>query len=460
MSVRNTHPDYDDVLADMLLVRDFYRGERRVKSKRTIYLAPTASHVIDGMNPGDPGYAAYEKYIEGARFPDLVKDAAENTLGIMHKESATVTVPPRMEPLLDRITRQGESVYALIRRVNQEQLITGRLGLLLDADENTDLPYISLYNGESITNWDEGILQSGTVASLKMVILNEPTVTLDSDFKWEQKDTYRVLGLNSNESGAVVYQTALFEDNFDPTAMKPVLLMGKPLESIPFVFVNTKDTLPLPDLPPFLGLANMVLGIYRSEANYRHHLYMQSQDTLVRIGHTPMGEEIPGSSVRVGAGAILDVNVGGDAKYIGVNSNGLPEERQALENDYRRAEERALKLLDKKSAESGDALITRRSSQTASITQIANTGAEAVEKMLKMIAVWMGENPDDVSVTAYTDFGDVTIAAKEVIDMKTAQTMGAPISDETIHERMREGGLTDKTYDEELQALAAQDGGQ
>ena len=156
----------------------------------------------------------------------------------------------------------------------------------------------------------------------------------------------------------------------------------------------------------------------------------------------------------------MDVNVGGDAKYIGVNSNGLPEERQALENDYRRAEERALKLLDKKSAESGDALITRRSSQTASITQIANTGAEAVEKMLKMIAVWMGENPDDVSVTAYTDFGDVTIAAKEVIDMKTAQTMGAPISDETIHERMREGGLTDKTYDEELQALAAQDGGQ
>ena len=44
--------------------------------------------------------------------------------------------------------------------------------------------------------------------------------------------------------------------------------------------------------------------------------------------------------------------------------------------------------------------------------------------------------------------------------MKTAQTMGAPISDETIHERMREGGLTDKTYDEELQALAGQGGGQ
>jgi len=44
--------------------------------------------------------------------------------------------------------------------------------------------------------------------------------------------------------------------------------------------------------------------------------------------------------------------------------------------------------------------------------------------------------------------------------MKTAQTSGAPISDETIHARMLEGGLTDKTYEEEKIALAKQDGGE
>lgn len=175
----------------------------------------------------------------------------------------------------------------------------------------------------------------------------------------------------------------------------------------------------------------------------------------------PMGINEDGTtsdSVRTGAGALIDVGPGGDAKYIGVNSQGLAEERAALESDYRRAEEDSMKLIDKQSAESNQALVTRKGSQAASLTQIAKTSAEAVEKMLKLIAVWMQLDPNEVVVTPFTDFGDVAITAKDVIDMKTAQTMGAPISDETIHERMREGGLTDKTFEQEIQALAGQDG--
>ena len=164
-----------------------------------------------------------------------------------------------------------------------------------------------------------------------------------------------------------------------------------------------------------------------------------------------------GESVRTGAGAVLDLSVGGDAKYIGVNSQGLAEERQALDADHRRAEEIALKLLDKKSSESGEALIARKDSQTASITQIAKTSCAALETILKMMAEWMSLNPDEVIVTPFTEFGDTTITAKDVADMRTAKTMGAPISNETIHERMREGGLTDKTYDEELAAIAIED---
>jgi len=463
MSVKNVHPDYTESLPDMQIVRDFYKGERHIKDRTTTYLTPTVAQTLDGMNPSDPGYASYQKYIEGARVPGLVREKVENAIGTLHKEDAAITVPKQMEPILQKITRQGESVYALLRRINEEQLVPGRLGLLLDNDEITDTPYISLYYGEAITNWDEGILETGTVASLRMVVLNEPTTTLDSDFQWTTKNTFRVLMLVPDDNGKNVFQTGKFEDVVSDAGMAPVLLFGRPLEEIPFVFINTKDNLPAPDLPPLLGLANKVLGIYRSEANYRYHLYMQSQDTLVRIGHMPMGVNEDGTTnddVRTGAGALIDVGVGGDAKYIGVNSQGLAEERAALENDYKRAEEEAMKLIDKRSAESNEALMTRKGSQSASLTQIAKTSAAAVEKMLKLIAVWMQLNPDEVVVTPFTDFGDVTITAKDVLDMKTAQTSGAPISDETIHARMLEGGLTDKTYEEEKIALAKQDGGE
>ncbi|SOD15951.1 DUF4055 domain-containing protein [Nitrosomonas ureae] len=456
MSVKNTHPDYDNSLPDILMARDFYLGERVVKRKETTYLKPTVAQVLDGMGKGDKGRASYEKYIEGARFPDLFNQAVENTLGVMHGEDPVIQVPTKMEPILQKITRQGETVYGLLRRINEEQLIPGRLGLLLDVDENTDLPYISLFNAESVTNWDEGILESGTVANLKMVVLYEPQTTLDSELQWTTKEMFRVCILSGNESGKSIYQTGVFEDTFDSALLKPVQLIGKSLEKIPFVFINTKDSLTKPDLPPFIGLVNEVLGIYRSEANYRYHLYMQSQDTLVRIGHMRTIEN-ENETVRTGAGAVLDVSIGGDAKFIGVNSQGLTEERLALENDYKRAEEKALKLLDKKSSESGEALITRKNSQTASITQIAKTSCAALETILKMMAEWMSLNPDEVIVTPFTEFGDVSITAKDVIDMMTAKTMGAPISQETIHERMREGGLTDKTIDEEITAIAGED---
>lgn len=456
MSVKNTHPDYDSSIADIEMLRDFYKGERAVKDKTTRYLTPTVAQQIDGMGTSEDGWKSYKKYIEGAKFPDLIKTASDAMIGIMHKENAVVNVPERMKPVIEKITNRGESVYQLIRRINQLQLVTGRLGLLLDADERTNLPYVSIYNSEAIRNWDEDILASGTASSMRMVVLYEPQSTLDAQLKWEINDRYRVLSILQNDSNKNVYQTALFEDIYNPELMRPVTLLGKELEKIPFVFVNAQDLLPTPDIPPLLGLANAVLGIYRSEANYRYHLYMQSQDTLVRVGY--MGDKE--NKTRTGAGAIIDLDIGGSAQYIGVNSQGLAEERLALEQDYARAEQIAMKLLDKRSAESNEALMTRKASQTASLTQIAKTSAAAVETILKQMAVWMNLNPNDVTVTPFTDFGDVTMAAKEIIDLMTAKTMGAPLSKESIHDRMREGGITDKTLDDELLAIAKEDGGE
>ena len=91
MSVKNTHPDYDNALPDIQIVRDFYKGERHVKGKTITYLSPTVAQTLDGLNPGEPGAVAYKKYIEGARVPDYVKQKVENAIGILHKEDADVS---------------------------------------------------------------------------------------------------------------------------------------------------------------------------------------------------------------------------------------------------------------------------------------------------------------------------------------------------------------------------------
>lgn len=106
-------------------------------------------------------------------------------------------------------------------------------------------------------------------------------------------------------------------------------LGGTQLTEIPFVFVKTNDLVPEP-CQPLLGLANFCMAIYRGEADYRQTLFMQGQDTLVRIGTSDEQQ------AQTGAGAVLDVPMGGDAKFIGVSSSGLSEQRQALQNDKAR----------------------------------------------------------------------------------------------------------------------------
>ena len=54
MSVKNTHPDYDNALPEIQIVRDFYKGERHVKEKTITYLSPTVAQTLDGLNPGEP----------------------------------------------------------------------------------------------------------------------------------------------------------------------------------------------------------------------------------------------------------------------------------------------------------------------------------------------------------------------------------------------------------------------
>jgi hypothetical protein len=189
--------------------------------------------------------------------------------------------------------------------------------------------------------------------------------------------------------------------------------------------------------------------VYQGEADYRQALFLQGQDTLVVIGaiRSEAGED----ETRVGAGAKIEVDMGGDAKYIGVSATGLPELRQALENDYQRAEARTGQLVNTMSSnqESGAALQTRLGAQTATLNQIAMSGAAGLERLLKVAARWLGLDDSKVKVTPNLEFADVDMSGKDLVDLQTAKTLGAPISSETIHDIMATRGLTKLTYQEE-----------
>ncbi|MCG8556240.1 MAG: DUF4055 domain-containing protein [Proteobacteria bacterium] len=487
MSLQSKHPLWMDRVDEWRRCRDVHEGEAKVKDKGKEYLRPTSGMIEDGCeSPEQPGWKAYDAYRHRARMPDMYREAVDALVGVMHREPAIINLPSRMEFLRERATARGEDLQALLRRINEEQMKIGRLGLLADVvdegrGERSGQPYVAIYEAEDVGNWDDGRRDGIEVDNLNLVIIDETGPERLTDFEWRDVEKYRVLMLSppgqlgvqitsqevSNEVvgddssvmnlpvGEGVYNVGVFrEDTFSPSEMKAPSISGRELNEIPFVFVNPKDLDADPDVPPMLGLCDDVLGIYRSEADYRQALFMQGQDTL-HIADTNFGAETP---VRTGAGAKIVTQSDGSVQFVGVDSSGLPEMRTGLENDYARAEQKGAKLLRQmgNDAESGEALRVRVAAQTATLSLIARTGAAAVQRILRIIARWMGENANEVTVEPSLKFAEQAIEGRTVVDFTTAKNAGAPLSHETIHEYYQDHNVTALSWEEELGRLRAE----
>ncbi len=441
-----------------------YGGETVVKAHGIKYLPPTKSMLLDGMNVGQIGYETYRAYLMRTVFPGYYKEAVESNIGIMFRNDPVVQLPEMMEPLRENITADGESILDLMRRVAVQQLTCGRCGLLADLPEvgsATTLPYVALYNALSMRNWDDGT-QLGGKSRLNLMVLDETGPQRFNIFEWRIVTRYRVLLLGDpvKDESIGVYKQGLFTDadggtlDYADTVMMTPSYKGKSLNTMPFVVINAKDTLSTVDVPPLQTLADLCYSIYLGEADYRQNLHMSGQDTLVVVGDRSNSNGAD-SPLRVGAGAVLYLDTGSSAEYIGVNSDGLSEQRSSIENDRKRAEQRSSQLAtqSKSQAESGDALETRLAAQTANLTQIAKAAAGGVEKILKLIASWIGANPDEVTVTPNLDFADSTLEGQDILAWVQARKLGAPLSMESLHDWLAGRGYTKLDYDAEMQRI-------
>lgn len=480
-NIKEKNPAYARFIDDWQRMSDTYEGERAVKERGTEYLPPTAGMLLDGMAAGKPGATAYNAYLKRAVFHNFVADAVEAMLGFMHQQPPTIELPAQMEDLRERATVYGESLELLLRRINEQQLVMGRIGLYADLPATPQvgpvMPYIVTYSAKNIINWDDGTTDEDQLSSLSMVVLDETGAMRGTGLSWYEVEQYRVLLLgpldDTEGAPANVYQVGVFRNpvesvptpegiatslDFVQSAMKTPVLMGQTLDQIPFVFVNSKDIVPTPDNPPFLELANLCLAIYRLEADYRQTLHKQGQDTLVTVG--ARHRDTDDGEWRIGSGASIDVEIGGDAKFIGISADGIGGQRQALEDDKQQAQSKAGALLtndNSNSNESGEALAIRVAARTATLTQIAKAGAAGLEKILRIIAKWRGLDPEQVKVTPNTDFAKGDLTGQDLVQLMTAKRLGAPISLDTVHEIMADRGLTSKTFDDELKEMESEE---
>ena len=465
MAIDDRHPEYTAKTGEWIQMADTYSGERAVKRKRLDYLPPSEAMIQDGMTtPSSPGWKDYEAYLTRAYFHDVVRDAVKAMLGIMHMKPAVIKLPQRLAPMMDKATIQGEGMQMLLRRINEAQLVKGRCGLLVDAPTGVDpynaLPYIAFYDPERIINWDAGRRDEGRNI-LDLVVLDELGFQREG-FTWVAERKHRILTRGTPESLEsgwtrppldAPYQVCVKVNDMSmpiPDDFIMPSIAGRALTDIPFVFCGANDLVPEPDEPPLLGLSNLSLSIYRGEADYRSTLHYQGQQTLVIIGGN-VSDVDENQQLRIGNKGVIDLRIGGDAKYIGVSSAGLGEMRQSLKNDSEQAASFGVQFMDVGSARgaSGEALRIRVAARTTTIQQIAVAAGAALEQVLKYAAQWVGEDPNEVSVSPQTDFADANVAGASLLAFMQAKQLGLPLSLKSLHRMMQLNDMTDMDFDEE-----------
>lgn len=465
MAIDDKHPEYVAKVGEWIQCADCYAGERAIKRKRLDYLPPSEAMIQDGMTtPSSPGWKDYEAYLTRAYFHDVFRDAVKAMLGIMHMKPAVIRLPTRLQGMVDKATIQGEGLQMLLRRINEAQLVKGRCGLLVDAPTGVDpyraLPYIAFYDPERIINWDAGRRDEGRNI-LDLVVLDESGFQREG-FTWVTERKHRVLTRGtpeSLESGwtrpplEAPYMVCVKVNDMSmpiPSDFITPQIGGRPMGEIPFVFVGANDLVPEPDEPPLLGLSNLALTIYRGEADYRSTQHYQGQQTLVIIGGN-VSDVDENQQLRIGNKGVLDLRIGGDAKYIGVSSAGLSEMRQSIANDNVVAAGFGTAFMDAGagSSASGEALRIRVAARTTTIQQIAVTAGAALEQCLKFCAEWVGEDPAQVSVVPQTDFADANVAGASLLAFMQAKQLGLPLSLKSLHRMMVLNDMTDMDFDAE-----------
>jgi hypothetical protein len=444
--VDTKHPDWEEHIDEWRQMRITASGPKQVKECGVEYLPMPSGFTTHK----DKGVNAYNSYQKRARFPNIVGPTIVGMSGVIHRMEAQVEMPDAMEPLWERATKDGLPLEALHRKITNELLTTGRYALLADAGlaetGGSDIPFIVCYTAEALINWSE---------DYDFFVLDEEAYKRNG-FAWTLDPQWRVLELVEGK-----YQQRVFSgpNKTEAEAVEPTALGAKPLDVIPFVVMGTMNLSTDVDTPPLMGVSEASLAYYQLSADYRHQLYMSGQETLF-VYNMPAPETV-GSGVIVSIEDVSKDQHEPKAEYVGPDCKGIEAHKDAMQDELTNAAKAGARLFEQSetqsSQESGESRRMRYAAETSTLTTIARTAAQGLEKALKYIAMMMGLNPDDVVVTPNLSFVDVKMSAEDATKLVDIW-MNEAISYETLYGNLQKGEIAsaERTFEDEQKLIDAE----
>ncbi|WP_298916722.1 DUF4055 domain-containing protein [uncultured Roseobacter sp.] len=433
---------WDRLQSQYHLIRDSLEGEDAIKDQGQLYVPKP-----EGMSAQN-----YAHYLDRGCFYGAPEMTLRALVGLALRKDPVVSLPPRIEPMRLNATNEAAPMSILIEDAVREVMSMGRFGILLDfpAEGNTanTVPHLSTFKAETIEDFDTGF-----VDGKKMLT----RVHLASDQDFEGADVIYELILEDT-----IYKFRRFirdqhknrvdvGDEIIPT------VNGRALDFIPFVMVSHEGLRPEHVTPPFLSLCQVALSHFKNSCDREHAIYLTASPTPWVAGSIS-ADKVP---TQIGAGAIWTLPEGTEVGMLEFQGAGVAAQKELMGEKIDTMATLGARMLSvtMNRNETIDTATQRTRSELALLHGVVVSVETALNRLLRLAAEWVGDNPDEAAVTLSRDFIESSMEPK-MIEQQMKLYLSGIISRATLHENLQKGEIVraDRSWEDEKDMIE-EDGG-
>lgn len=430
--------DYTDL-------KDFFAGERVVKSKGIRYTPKLAGH-----NP-----TQYDDYVGFGILYNALARTRQGLKGAILRKPINVQFPESKKDALDYIMQNGASFNDLTRKVCDAVLGYGRIGSLVDIDEK-ERPYVALYDARSIL---DAIKTSTKYEIMLKEMVKAPSP--DDPKVTEMVEQRRKLELVNGVFVVTIYRKESKSDGeFVPVpstkkAPNPRIpkYKGMALDFIPFTFFGASSNTPEPSRPPLLDLLNLLKGHWKLTVSYQYGLHFAGLPTPCFAGFnyeenkpTPLGPGVTHHAVDPSA----------KSWFMQTGGAGLESVERGLDRLERQMAIVGARLLEEQRAgvEAAETVRLRSSGDSATLSDIAGNIENGLTDVLKNIGFWLGVSEKECRVSVNKDFVSTRLSPQETSVLLQLVQAGR-MSEDTFLWNLQQGEMImpGRSIEEEQEAI-------
>lgn len=417
MPVDTKYNGYDDMLYKVSRVRDFADGEIKVKSMGDKYLPR-----LSGQSEED-----FQAYVQRGYLVPAVEPAALAITGAIMRKPPTFEPQGKLSYLIDDFDGKGNGVEQFVSTMITELNYAGAAGYLIEYGKETKTT-AKPYTRENIVN----------ISDNYVVLCQEYTVQSEKD-KFEQEAKKEYLELTFDEQGNYIQNLWRETKKGFEMVGEPIMptMRGQAFDFIPFVICSESNKGLFKSEPILLHMANVNLAQYRRSADQSHGLHWLALPTLFLFGDL-RDQEGNRKQISIGAGSANHIeDTDAKAELLEFTGAGMKSIKDDIDDKVATMASIGAKAL----ANGGDGVKSAEtaridaSSETATLSIIANAVDEAMSQILAIIAQW--ENAPVPEFQINRDFIDVKIDPQMLSELRNTWQSGGMSLDTFLNQLLK-----------------------